>query len=96
MGGCLRLPLGASGRGGLAQRRRRPSLPAVSLPPAPTRPPPPTLATAIRLLELLDKAPREFKDYCECLDYYTWAWGEGLVGASMGQLRPLRVVASWG
>jgi hypothetical protein len=23
------------------------------------------------MLELLDKAPREFKDYCECLDYYT-------------------------
>ncbi|KAI8472179.1 MAG: hypothetical protein J3K34DRAFT_215326 [Monoraphidium minutum] len=23
------------------------------------------------LLEMLEKAPREFKDYCECLDYYT-------------------------
>jgi hypothetical protein len=23
------------------------------------------------LLEMLEKVPREFKDYCDCLDYYT-------------------------
>jgi len=29
------------------------------------------LFAATRLLELYDKAPREFKDCIECLDYYT-------------------------
>ena len=26
---------------------------------------------ACRLVEMLDKAPNEFRDYCDCLDYYT-------------------------
>jgi hypothetical protein len=30
-----------------------------------------TPRTPRRLLELYDKAPREFKDCIECLDYYT-------------------------